>query len=486
LVLYGQVEPQADSSVQVSTSLSVDVGKSLLIQSPVPIERVAVGYGDFAEARAVTPQEILLNGRNPGVTSLIVWQRDRGKLFYDITVRSVDYRTNGRVEAMNRELKRELPGQEIETSFENDTVFLRGHVKDMVSADRAVAIAATVGNTVNLLYVDVPPVEEQILLKVRFATVDRNASVDLGMNLASTGATNTIGRVSTQQFSAPAVTPGPAGTAPTLSDALNIFLFRPDLNLLATIKALQRKSLLEILAEPNVLAMNGKPASFLAGGEFPYPIFQAGNGGSGSVTIQFREFGVRLNFTPIVTPRGTIRLQVAPEVSALDFTGGLVVQGFNIPALTVRKVNTEIELASGQSFAIGGLIDNRLTETISKLPVLGDLPVLGKLFESKSRLKENTELLVIVTPERVAPSTQAQPGPDIKFPQPLMWPGATTGEPNAAGTERAPVQTVPIETLIRSVRQTQPTEPPAPLPPPASNSAPPAANSSARGTGSPK
>src|SRR5579862_8103135 len=228
-----QVEPEGGSSVQVSRSLSVDVGKSLLIQTPVQIDRVAVGYGDFAEARAVTAQEILLNGRNPGVTSLIVWQRDGRKLFYDITVRPVDYRTSSRVEAMNRELKRELPGQEIETSFENDTVFLRGHVKDMVSAERAAAIAATAGNIVNLLYVDVPPVEEQILLKVRFATVDRNASIDLGLNLASTGATNTIGRVSTQQFSAPTVTPGPAGTAPTLSDALNIFLFRPDLNLLA-------------------------------------------------------------------------------------------------------------------------------------------------------------------------------------------------------------------------------------------------------------
>jgi pilus assembly protein CpaC len=248
----------------------------------------------------------------------------------------------------------------------------------------------------------------------------------------------------------------------TLSDALNVFLFRRDLNLMATIQAMQQKSVLEVLAEPNLLAMNGKAASFLAGGQFPYPTFQAGAGSVGAVTIQFREFGVRLNFTPTITPRGTIRLLVSPEVSALDFTSGLVVQGFNVPALTVRRVDTEIELASGQSFAIGGLIDNSFTETISKIPALGDLPILGKLFQSKSRTKENTELIIIVTPELVAPLAAGQPVTDINYPQPLLWPRTTTAEADVPAAEPPKNDAIPFETLLRSLRTAAGVQPAAP------------------------
>ena len=210
----------------------------------------------------------------------------------------------------------------------------------------------------------------------------------------------------------------PAGANPaavTLSDALNFFLFRPDLNLGATIKLLESRGLLEVLAEPNVMAQNGKEASFVAGGEFPYPVVQGSTGAGGAaVTIQFREFGVRLNFIPTITPRGTISLRVAPEVSALDFTHGLTVNGFSVPAITVRKLDTAVELNEGQSFAIGGLLDNRVTDSLEKVPFLGDLPILGKFFQSKSRTKENTELLVIVTPELVRPIPQGAPLPAIK------------------------------------------------------------------------
>ena len=205
----------------------------------------------------------------------------------------------------------------------------------------------------------------------------------------------------------------------TLTDALNIFLFRKDLNLAAAIRALQRRGLFEILAEPSVLAINGKQASFLAGGEFPYPILQGGGAGLGAVTIQFKEFGVRINFVPLVTPRGTIRLEVAPEVSALDFANGLSFQGFNIPGLITRRVQTGVELESGQSFAIGGLLDRRLSETIQKIPLLGDVPLLGKLFQSRSLQKQNSELLVIVTPELVRPIPAGQPAPQLQFPSAL-------------------------------------------------------------------
>ncbi len=442
---------------QTPETLSLVVGKSQLIESPVPIERVAVGYGDIAEVSAAGPGEVLLNARTPGETSLIIWQRGGGKMFFDVKVKAPGSNAPSRLENVVRELERELPGQQVEISVVADSVFLRGRVKDLVSSERAVAIASTLGKTVNLLYVDVPPEEPQILLKVRFATIDRSASAQLGMNLASTGATNTIGSVSTQQFSGPQIanaTPGVAsGTTAALSDALNLFFFRPDLNLMGTIQALESKSLAEVLAEPDLLTMNGRPASFLAGGEFPYPTFQAGSNGIGSVTIQFREFGVRLNFTPTITPRGTIRLEVAPEVSALDFTNGLVVQGFTVPALTMRKVDTEIELAAGQSFAIGGLIDNTLSETINKIPLLGDVPVLGKLFQSKTKLKQNTELLVIVTPEIVSPVPAGQPAQEMKYPQSPDWPRTIPEEADKPVAGAPPHETIPVETLVRSMEK---------------------------------
>lgn len=445
-----------EPTATVPESLFVGVGKSLLVESTMPIERVSVGFGEIAEAVAVTEREVLLNGRAPGETSLIIWQLGGGKLLFDVTVGASNLAANARVDAVDRELKRELPGQNVEISFENNTAFLRGRVKDLVSADRAVSIASTLGRTVNLLYVDVPPLEPQILLKVRFASVDRSASLQLGLNIVSTGAGNTIGGISTQQFSGPQIGAATAPNAPpslTLSDALNIFLFRSDLNLMAAIQALQQNSLLEILAEPNVLAMNGKPASFLAGGEFPFPSFQPSATGIGTVTVTFREYGIRLNFIPTITPRGTIQLQVAPEVSSLDFTNGLVVQGYTIPALTVRKVNTEIELAAGQSFAIAGLIDDQFTETLSKIPGLGDLPVLGKLFQSKARTRNNTELLVIVTPELVSPpAASSQPAPEMNYPQPLLWPRAASKEEIAPVPPKATAgEAIPFEILMKSL-----------------------------------
>jgi pilus assembly protein CpaC len=435
--------------------LFVAAGKSAIIDSPVDIERVLVADGEVAEAVAVSPREVVVNGKKPGQTTVIVWQKASNRLLFDLKVQG----STARLDTVNRELHDELAGQDIRMTVEGKDVFLRGTAKNLESAERAEAIASTLGKVVNLLNVTVPPAEAQILLKVRFANVDRTALTQLGMNIVSTGAANTIGRTTTGQFSPPTLGSQP-GQAPalTLSDALNIFLFRPDLNLAATIEALQSKQLLEVLAEPNVLAINGKRASFLAGGEFPYPTLQGGGAGLGQVTIQFREFGVRLNFLPILTPRGTIRLQVAPEVSALDNANGMVFQGFTIPGLDTRRVQTEIELEPEQSFVIGGLLDNRITQSLSKIPGLGDIPLLGKLFQSKSLSKNNTELLVLVTPELVHPIPAGQAPPEIGFPRddflnhdkPPRTPGlAVTGNAPA----NPPVKAIPLEDLLQSERK---------------------------------
>jgi pilus assembly protein CpaC len=437
--------------------LSVGVGKSIIVSTSIPIERVSVGFGDFAEANVVSPREVLVNGKAPGETSLIVWQVNGPKLFFELAVRPSNFLTTSKIDALRRQLKQELPGQNLQPSIENDNVYLRGTAKDLTSANRALAIADSFGKTVNLLYINVPATEAQILLKVQFATIDRSISSQLGLNIVSTGATNTVGTVTTQQFSPPGLTPNSStGTNTlTLSNALNIFLFRPDLNLAATIQALEQKSLVQVLAEPNVLAINGKQASFLAGGEFPYPVLQGTSGvGSSAITVQFREFGVRLNFIPNITPRGTILLDVAPEVSALDFSQGLTIQGFTIPAITSRKVRTEVELQPGQSFAIGGLMDRQLTETVDKIPLLGDIPLLGKLFRSRNINRQNTELLVIVTPELVQPIQAGQPRPALNFPGEFLKPVSPgqTQQPIGPTSAVHAVDTIPMEKLMEGMK----------------------------------
>jgi len=453
------------------TNLLLTVGKSIVLDSELAFERISVGFGDIAEGTAISPHQLLLNAKAPGVTSLIIWREGGTRQTFDLTVVASAFLANRRVEGIKREIERELPGQNVSLSFENETVFLRGTVNDVTSADRAVAIASTLGKTINLLYVDVPPPAAQILLKVKFASVDQSIRTQLGLNLLSTGAGNTVGSVTTQQFSPPSFgsIQRNAPVTATLSDALNLFFFRPDLNLGATIQALEVKGLLQILAEPNMLAENGTQASFLAGGEFPFPSVSSGGSGTPIVSIQFREFGVRLTFIPTITPRGTIHLEVAPEVSALDFTNGLSVSGFNVPALTTRKLSTQVELDEGQSFAIGGLLDNRTTDTFEKIPFIGDIPILGRFFKSKSISKQNTELIVIVTPELVRPIPAGQPAPTLNYPTPFLAPntGTELRTPGLNSTGPVPVKppnkTIPIEKLLQSLQPVtvQQTPPPA-------------------------
>ena len=245
-----------------------------------------------------------------------------------------------------------------------------------------------------------------------------------------------------------------------ISNALNLFFFRPDLGLGATISAMEQEGLVEVLAEPNIIAEDGKQASFLAGGEYPYPIVQGTSaGGAGAVTIQFKEYGIRLNFIPTFTPRGTIRLQVAPEVSALDFADAITISGFTVPAITVRRVKTEVELNEGQSFAIGGLLNNTETKTFTKIPFIGSIPILGKLFQSISRNRTNTELIVIITPEIVTPIDRGQPIPQLNFPDKFLAPNSNIpmSNPIAHTTDiKTPPTAVPVEQLIQSMQPEKP------------------------------
>ena len=450
------------SRQDAANDLSVVVGRSVVLDCAQPVERVSVGLGGFAEATAVSRTEIVINGKAPGETSLILWEKGGNREFFNVTVRPSASGSNDHLDVIRRELRNQLPGQVLKISSDNGAVFLSGTVKDLNSADRAVQIASVGGKVVNLLNVEVPAAQPQILLKVVFASVDRSRSNQLGINIFSTGFGNTISGVTTGQFSPPALSMPGGSVAATLSNELNLFAFFPGLDLGATIQALETKGLVEVLAEPNVLAENGKQGSFLAGGEYPYPVVQGGAGGLGtSVTIQFKEYGIRLNFIPVITPRGTIHLQVAPEVSSLDFTNAVEVSGFQVPAIAVRKVKTEVELSEGQSFAIGGLLDNRETETFQKIPFIGSIPILGKFFQSISRTKTNTELIVIVTPEIVKPIPAGAALPKLNYPTPFIPPNSTipmhTPDEKADGVAPVPAPTtMPVEQLIESMKPEKP------------------------------
>jgi pilus assembly protein CpaC len=265
--------------------------------------------------------------------------------------------------------------------------------------------------------------DRQVLLEVKFAEVDRAALSQVGVNIFSTGAGNTIGATTTGQFGnfgQQKINDAFGAGTPhfpfeikdfTVNQVLNIFLFRPDLHLGTVIQALQAQNVLQILAEPNLMAISGQKATFLAGGEFPFPVVQPSAGFS-SISIIFKPFGVKLDFTGIIQDDNTLRLHVAPEVSALDFTNAVTLPGGGtVPAISTRRAETEIELKDGQSFGIAGLLDQRATAQLSKVPGIGDIPVLGQLFRSRSINKTNNELLVFVTPHIIDPVRVASPPP---------------------------------------------------------------------------
>lgn len=414
-------EPAAPPEAQTSAPLRVMVGKSLLITTTDKLRRVSVTDPAIADALVVTPTQVLVHGRAPGEVSLILWDEQERS-------RSFDLRVDADVTAAAQEIHRIFPEEKISVEASRNAIVLSGHVATKEDADRAGQLAGAYSkNVVNVLTFG-PVGAQEVALEVKFAEINRAAITQFGFNILSTGAANTIGQTTTQQFGSlgqlnvsdrTGHQTTPFQTTATINDLLNVFIFRPDIHLGAIIKALQQKNLLQILAEPNLIAVNGKEASFLAGGEFPFPVVQPSSG-INSVTIQFKEFGVRLKFTPLIMPNGNIHLKVNPEVSALDFANALTISGFTIPALSTRRAETEFELQDGQSFLIAGLMDNRVTSVNNKVPGLGDIPILGNLFRSKNFQKNNSELMVMVTAHRISPS--ATPAPTPNFPEKFMPP----------------------------------------------------------------
>jgi pilus assembly protein CpaC len=395
--------PQQPLESESAQTLHLLVGRSLVITSPSRIKRISLADPAVAEALVVSPTQVLVNGKAPGGVSLLIWDESDQSQAFEVSV-DID------VLGLTQKIHEVFPAEQIHIETSKDVVMLSGHISSSAVADKILEVVKNATPKVTSL-MEVPPIPHgQILLQVKFADVNRQAVRQFGINLLSLPGAKTIGSISTQQFSPPSISGIGTTSTVTLGDLLNIFIFRPDIDFAATIKALQSNNILQILAEPNLMTQSGKEASFLAGGEFPFPVLQASTGVS-AITIQFKEFGIRLSFTPTLTADGLIHLKVKPEVSSLDFSNGLIVQGFSIPALSTTRVESEMDLRDGQSFAIAGLLDNRVTELLEKIPGIGDIPVLGRLFQTRSVTKSKNELLIVVTPRIVQPLDAVPDGP---------------------------------------------------------------------------
>jgi pilus assembly protein CpaC len=404
-----------ESSVTPSGVIELALGNSHVVSHPVVIRRVSIADPAVADAIPVSPQEIVVNGKMSGTTTLLLWDNAGGRRMYQVQV-SPD------VKALQADYEALFPDDSIAVTSAGASVILSGQASDALVAERAVSIAegflgegATIVNQISV------PDPGQVLLQVRIAEVNRTAVEKAGINMFRIGDDYSggfsTGRPPPPSGSVQVGEAQPSNVSQTFSDAVNLFFIDHKDGIGAFIQALKSNGLFRSLAEPNLLAVHGQEASFLAGGEFPYPVVQGG-AAAGAVTIQFREYGIRLNFTPTIQPSGNIRLHVAPEVSTLDFANGLTLQGFNIPSILTRKAETEIELEDGQSFAIAGLIDNSILEDVDKIPVLGDIPILGSLFRSKEMRQNRSELLVLVTPRLVQPLNEA---PDVPTGEPDVW-----------------------------------------------------------------
>ena len=457
-------------------SVTLTVGRSMVLDTGRPIARVSLTSADVADALVTSASELLINGKTPGTISMFVWDRQGAIHRYEVVV----HRDLAQLSTQLREL---FPGESIAAQNNGRSIVLSGSVTSKEVIDRAVSVAAGYvdkkEDIVPLLQVQ-PGRSNQVLLHVRFAEVSRSAMTELGAGFftSPTGVKQALGRVTTEQF--PSVgfdelkyTKPVGGFGKditsnsgkfTFSDFLNLFLFSEKYDLGATIRALQTKGLFQSLAEPNLVAESGKEASFLAGGEIPVPVAQ-GAGGSIAISVVWKEFGIRLNFNPVVT--GTrVHLKVRPEVSTLDFNNAVVLQGFRIPALSTRRTETELELENGQTFAIAGLLNNTMNSALQKMPGIGDIPILGLLFQSKAAQKGQTELVVMITPE-ILPNGSSGAAPNLpRLIEPFMPPPAKTIEPpppayragpSGAAADAAPVSAPPpVEAVKPDVKAARP------------------------------
>jgi pilus assembly protein CpaC len=406
-----------DSRIVASEAQRLDlgVGKSKVVDLTTSIKRASLANPEVADTVVLSPKQIYLTGKAIGVTTLTLW-KENGELFsvFDITV-------TPDLSQLREQLHMMLPGEkDISVTSSHDNVTLFGTISNLARQSRALEIAEPYApkKVVNLLQVGGA---QQVMLEVRVAEMNRDLIRRIGVNMAGSDKAGNFGVTalnSITSLSGPGQTNGPLGQL--VSGAVNALVrFQTgDITWTGFIDALKEEDVVKVLAKPTLVAISGQEAQFLSGGEFPFPIPQA----FGVVTIQFKKFGVGLAFTPTVLTNNRISMAVSPEVSELDFTNALQIEGFTIPTIATRRATTVVELADGQSFAIAGLLKDNVREAVQKFPVLGDIPVLGALFRSSRYQKSQTELVIIVTPHFVKPLDMAQQTlPTDTFTEPNDW-----------------------------------------------------------------
>ena len=403
---WGQGPPRITLETTTPQKISLAVGKSIIIQSPEPVKRVSLVDDKIADAMVLTPHQIYLTGKAPGTTNLTLWVDNKVSAIIDLEV-SPD------ISRLKETLYKIFPDEkDIRVTTSHDHITLSGTVSSTSNLSQILVLSQSYlpkdGKINNLL--EVAGVH-QVMLEVRVAEMSRSLLKRLGFNFAYLTPYGNFGLsllnrlTSVNQFNIPGT-----GISGNIADSINAIVrfSSRGTSWMVFIDALKEEGLLKVLAEPTLITLSGKTANFLAGGEFPIPVPQSTGGGGVTITIEYKPFGVGLNFSPTVLSNKKISMQVAPEVSELDFSRAVTISGFVVPALTTRRVSTVIELADGQSFAIAGLLNEQVRETVQKFPILGDIPVLGALLRSSSFQKNETELVVIVTPHLVKPLDMAK------------------------------------------------------------------------------
>ncbi len=398
-VAYAQENSYKASFGQNKDSIAVNVlvGQSRVINFDRPVGRFSVSNPEIAEAVLVTPDQVLVNGKAFGQVNFIAWEQTGGQfLVFDVFVRA-------NLSLIDSQIRALFPKDDIRLSQANGSVVISGTVSSATTAAQVQSVIEAANfKVVNMLS---SPTSNalQVQLEVRVAEVNRNKLRDYGTSFLTNGATGGYANSGGGPSTIGETVIGSASAL--LNPALNVMLFNRSINTFAMLKMLRTEGAFRELAEPNLIAMNGQQASFLAGGEFPVPVIQQLGGNNGAITIVWKEYGIRLNFKPTIIDEDHIRLELEPEVSTIDFTNGVRFNGFVVPALRTRRAKTGVELRDGQSFALAGLLDNTETKTLSRIPIVSDIPVIGALFKSKQFEKKETELMFFVTAHMVKPVT---------------------------------------------------------------------------------
>ena len=419
------VGDMSTSAQVVGEALHLLVGRSMFVNTDSRIRRVYVSNPEVLDSFTSSPRQIVITAKTAGLASVVLWDENGASHSY-LVHSDLD------VTGLSRAIHDAFPSDNIRVEGHGNEVTLAGTVPTTADSDAAFKLASLYSKDVaNSLVISAPHIP-QVKLKVRVVEIDRSRAEQMGFNFFGNNGAHTFNSTTSQFGTVTAAnstttTSGSGSTTTSagasvsslleLSNLLNLFYYNKSLGIGAAVQALINKQILQILAEPTITTMSGEKASFLAGGSFPYPLIEPGIGGVNTVTVVFRDYGVKVDFLPTVEPDGTINMKVTPEVSALDYSNAVTIAGYTLPAISTRRADTRVDLRNGQSFVVSGLLDNRTIDQMEKIPGVGDIPILGKLFQSKTANHSVTELAIIVTPILVDPLTE---DPNATVNQPKM------------------------------------------------------------------